>query len=278
MTNEDLHGSYSERNMAPGQRHWWGQALWSMRKFFPSSFRRRLQGMPKAIYNLKRDIKDRTNASFFQDAEDSGDSTTMQYDPRSKTMREGMYVTTLKFLAYMGYHGYKKVAQLFQRTRDDAYEAKKGLLSMSKEEWGNMSEHQKANVKRTLTELAVSALAYQISLYFKDRGDDDDDYLSYHLAFFAVRLNTELRAYSSIDELYRLLLSPATSTTMAQRIATVWSQLFEDAFNGEFEEYKSGRRKGDTKLGKAVKDMIPFVKHTERWRYVPDILSYHYRE
>tara|TARA_R100000458_G_C8276977_1_gene252408 strand:+ start:11 stop:4075 length:4065 start_codon:yes stop_codon:yes gene_type:complete len=276
-TNEDLAGSYSLRNAAPAQRYWWGQMLWNMRKFFPSSFRRRWQGTFKSVSNFWQGENERGNKKFFKDTEDQGQTATMQYDPRTRTMREGMYVTTLKYFTFMGYHGYKKVAEMFKRAGDDAHESRKRLLTMSKEEWNRMSMHEKANIRRTVGEFAVMALAGTLATLFKERGEDDDDYFFYHLAFFAARLNTELKSYTSLKEFSRLMATPATTTTMLERVGNLILQLQSDMFAGEFETYKSGKRKGDTKLGKNLKDLVPIWKHTEKWRFMPDILNYHYK-
>ena len=116
----------------------------------------------------------------------------------------------------------------------------------------------------------------QAAQMMKDRGDKDETYYMY--AFFMARLSTELLGYINPWEATRILQSPATTTTFIERIWRLMDQLGEDIWAGEWERYKAGSRKGETKIQKAVYDVVPWAKAINRHKYVKDILTYHYRE
>jgi len=277
--NEMEHGAYSQRNAPPGRRHALFQGLETMRKFFPVGIKHRLQGIGTTLLNLFTNFPEfartRGNAAFFKDSAKYSNDSTKIYDPITNNLKESHYVTTLKYFAFSAYHGMKKLGQLWARTHDDTYQVKKGILSMSKEEWGNMSKHEKANIVRTFYEIGLAMVLMQAAHALKDRGEEKSDYM---FAFFMARLSTELLAYSNPWEAARILQSPATTTTFIERIWTFMDQLGEDIWAGEWERYKAGSRKGQTKTSKNLGDIVPWHKAVNRHKYVEDILNYHYRE
>ena len=278
--NEMEHGAYSQRNAPPLRRRPFGQLVETMRKFYPVGIKQRLQGIGGAVLQLFTNFgefaRNRGNESFYKDSKNTSKESTRIYDPILNKLKEGVYVTALKFFAFSAYHGFKKLGQKFARLHDDTYQAKKGILSMTKEEWSNMSENEKANIKRTFFELGLAVTLMQMAQMMKDRGDKDETYYMY--AFFMARLSTELLGYINPWEAARILQSPATTTTFIERIWTLMDQLGEDIWAGEWERYKAGSRKGETKIQKAVYDVVPWAKAINRHKYVKDILTYHYRE
>ena len=57
------------------------------------------------------------------------------------------------------------------------------------------------------------------------------------------------------------------------------TQLGNDAFNGEddWERYKAGKRKGQTRISKRVRDIVPFYYQFERHIYMSDVVDYYYK-
>ena len=280
--NEMEHGAYSLRNAPPMRRQALGQGLETMRKFYPVGIKQRLQGIGGALLemftNFGEFARTRGNKAFYKDSKEGSRTSSRIYDPIINTIKEGVYVTALKFFSFSAYHGFKKLGQKFARLRDDTYQAKKGVLAMTREEWSNMSQNEKANVRRTFFELGLALFLMQAAHNLKKRGDDDDKRFDYMMAFFMARLSTELMAYANPWEAGRLLQSPATTTTFIERIWTLIDQLGEDIWAGEWERYKAGTRKGETKIRKALYDVVPWAKAINRHKYVKDILTYHYRD
>jgi hypothetical protein len=61
-----------------------------------------------------------------------------------------------------------------------------------------------------------------------------------------------------------ILKNPAASVSMIEGALEAFGQLFGDVMAGELEIYKRGKRKGRTKLGKEVRDILPILKQFDR--------------
>ena len=72
--------------------------------------------------------------------------------------------------------------------------------------------------------------------------------------------------------------SPAVSVSMIQRFYKLFNQLGEDIHNGEFEVYQSGSKKGRTKIGKDLRDVLPWGNLLQQHKYIKDVINYHYKD
>jgi len=162
---------------------------------------------------------------------------------------------------------------LFGKEYQDSKAMKTSLMSLTKEQWRNLSDNEKANMRRLVVTAAGRTLLTSLAALLLSGDDDDEKY--YKLAFYTFRLNTELNAYYSPAEMNRLMQSPAVTLSMLQRYIMVYDQLAEDIYNGEFEVYQSGSRKGTTKIGKALRAAIPWGNVMQQHKYIEDVLNYH---
>ena len=254
--NYDLHGAYSLRNSPPFQRLIIGALALMLRKFLPPAVQRRFTGGMGLIANIPKYIKGET-----EDLED-----TTRFRTGTNTLFEGQYITTVKALP-------KLLKSMF-------IDLTKMQRDLQRTDWSKLSKHERANIKRTIGEFGLAVTMFTLGAVFRGAAEDDDDNVYfYYLSFQANRLYTELAAYVSITEAMRILQSPMASITMIERVKKLIFQLSEDVLwnTGEFEKYESGSRKGNYKITKSVKDVIPFWKHAERHKYLSDIVNYYYK-
>jgi len=142
-------------------------------------------------------------------------------------------------------------------------------LSLVKENWANLTEHERANVRRAVMEIAAltalsiaGALMAHAGKMVEEEYDGDsfgDMAARGTFAFMNYEVNrlfTELAAYSSIGEALRLMQTPAASTSILEGSY----KLLVQAFNPT-EVYESGWRKGQSKLGRRVEALTPIYKN-----------------
>jgi len=166
---------------------------------------------------------------------------------------EGNYISTIKF---------------FRNYWRDLFGLKFALMS---ENWAALSDHEKANIRRTLAEatfvigaiIAASALA-------KAGDDDDDEWLISFLAYQSYRLRAELLFFTpKIDEAWSILRSPMASMAVLQNLIDLAGQLSHPA-----ELYERGPWKGQLKLKKIMFDFIPIYKQIYKARDIEQQISW----
>lgn len=140
-------------------------------------------------------------------------------------------------------------------------------FALMKENWRNLSAHEKANVHRFITEtsmiIATSIGAAVLSGAGKlmDEYDTNDPFDRFILGSFEMfnyqvnRLNTEIFAYVNPAEAMKLLATPMASVSIAENVARLIGQTLSP-----FETYETGWRKGDNKLLVRAEKLIPLYK------------------
>jgi len=141
-------------------------------------------------------------------------------------------------------------------------------MRMTTAETDKLTPTERANVKRTFFEagmMIASLVAGNILYGLAEEADDDDEKdRLYYLALLFRRLYSELRFYTSLDEFYNVMRSPAATMSIIEKLGRLLGQAGEDAYEGEFEKYKKGRRKGETKIMKNLYDVTPILNQTDR--------------
>jgi len=244
LINEDNQGQYAWNNKMAAQFRWWGALLRAMRGFQIPGSRKRWDNVGKIWNKEERE----PNINNFQ----GGKNVDM----------DGDYVTTILFL--------KNLIRDFTRFNFK-------LRSMGKKEWNALSAYERHQVRRTISEIGYFTIAGILGNIFKAAADEEDELIYYYMSFYANRLHSELQAYSSTEEFWRIVKSPAVSVTMAQRIQRVLSQWAADSLGADMERYVSGHRKGQTKMRYRLRDVIPWWKHTEKHKEMKEALEYYYR-
>ena len=232
--NEYLHGAYADQNSNYLQRFTLGRMSIMMRKWIEPGFRRRFAGIKGAWYGQKG----------------------MRWDQQLNDFHEGTVTTVYRYL---------------RNSWHDAEGAKFALQA----NWNKMSDIERANIHRAVTEAAIMMVMFTFAKVMynmaRDAADDDEANRYWYLGYQANRLYSELVFYyppASMMEMYRILKSPAATVSVIERTIRLGSQLFDP-----FDEYQSGRRKGELKIGKYAKDMFPFVGPIDRLKNMQDLVN-----
>jgi len=173
-----------------------------------------------------------------------------KYIQRLDQFVEGNYITTAKF-----------VANLFQ-------DLKIFKLALMSEEWAKLNDHERANIYRTIAEVAfVIGTTILANVFFRlKEDDDDDDRFNAFLAYQFFRLQTELLFFSpKLDEAITILRSPMASMSVVENIIKMLGQIFHP-----FDEYERGPWKGEYKIKKTMINFVPLYKQYYKARDVEE--------
>ena len=235
--NRRLNGNYTSNNQALAQRHAAGKLAMMLRKWLEPGVRRRYRGLSTALI-----------------PNDALTAEDLYYNREIEDLDEGTYVTTTRFMA--------------QLIRD----YKNFSLEMTSDNWSQLTLREKANIKKTITEVTTVIISALVSgLLYGAAQDEPDEKKKYALmlgAFYTRRLYSELTFYVNPMETLRILKSPAASMSLIQSGMEVFQQLGSDMLSvsagGEFERYEQGKRKGQMKLAKEFRDLVPIWYQTGR--------------
>ena len=173
---------------------------------------------------------------------------------------EGSYVTTAKFLWDL---------------RKDLFKFRFALMS---ENWNNLRSWEKANIKRTLTEVIfLLGSLFVASMLMKLRDDDDED--NWLLSFFgyqALRFRAEMWFFLNPAESMKIMRSPAAAMSVLENTIKFIDQAFHPVFSASFnfEKYERGPWKDHYKIEKTMTDFIPAYKQIYRLRDVDELISW----
>jgi hypothetical protein len=177
-----------------------------------------------------------------------------QYIQRLDQFTEGNYRTTFNFLKQL-----KQDLHLFK-------------YSLMAEDWAALSDHEKANIRRTIGE--VTALLSTIVLanfaYSRVTDDDDEDHFWSFMAYQAYRLRAELLFFSpKIDEAMTIMRSPMASMSVIENSIKLVDQMFNP-----LDQYERGPWKGDYKIKKTLINFVPLWKQYYKLRDVEDQIAW----
>jgi hypothetical protein len=176
----------------------------------------------------------------------------------------------------------------FHRTAGKFYwqlikELKEGQLTFAsaKENYNNLSDNDKANVTRSMTEvgyfLAASILG---GILTGLAGDDDDDYLLNMAAYQAQRFSTELGIFIPVwnsTEIFKLASSPSAAVNQVESLMNLTKTINPGFFYNDdpfFKVYKAGRNKDKLRIGIWARRQVPMADTIEDWFYPEERLKY----
>jgi hypothetical protein len=179
----------------------------------------------------------------------------------------------------------------FHRTAGKFYwqlikELKEGQLTFAsaKENYNNLSDNDKANVTRSMTEvgyfLAASILG---GILTGLAGDDDDDYLLNMAAYQAQRFSTELGIFIPVwnsTEIFKLASSPSAAVNQVESLMNLTKTINPGFFYNDdpfFKVYKAGRNKDKLRIGIWARRQVPMADTIEDWFYPEERLKYFIR-
>lgn len=174
-----------------------------------------------------------------------------KYIERMGQYTEGNYITTMRF---------------FKNYWQDLLGFKFALMS---ENWAGLSDHEKANIKRTLSEASFVIASIIVASMFSKSGDDDDEWLISFLAYQSYRLRAELLFFVSPSEAWSILRSPMASMAVLENILSLSHQLMQPG-----EVYERGPFKGQLKLKKIMLDFIPVYKQIYKARDIEQQINW----
>lgn len=237
--NQRLHGIYNNTDRSAIQQYALGRMITLFRKWMKPAYNRRFD---KKYYNysLEEDV-------------------------------EGTYITAFNF---------------FNNLKKELQEGKV-LFASAKENFDKLSPLEKANMRRAMLEVAtlLGAIFASAALNMLAEGlDDDDEATKWAVnmsAYQANRLVTEIGVFFPLtlpSEIQKVAKSPMAAVNTLDHILSLGKTVDPVAFFTEdddlFSRYKSGRNKGDLKIGVWSKKAIPFVDTIEDWWYPEDRLKF----
>ena len=155
------------------------------------------------------------------------------YNEEGEVATEGYYATAGRFLAMM-------------------YRELKGVKETTGKNWRHLTEADKANFHRLMTEWAFILGSAAFGAILTNMGDDDEEnYLLNLAAYEAYRMYSEIRFFTSINEIGRILRSPAASIYKVENLAKFLEFWAWD------EEITRGKFKGFSKFERGVIQNLP---------------------
>ena len=142
------------------------------------------------------------------------------------------------------------VRYLYQSLKDKKFDV------LSKAKWNQLSDYEKHNIKRAITEVVVSSAILPLVLMAMQAMADDDDNMFYFVMYQLRRLDSELSQYRNITELFKLMRSPIPST----RILELSMDVVTSVFTGPLDVYDAGDNKDKNKILIKLGKQTPVVK------------------
>lgn len=240
--NRDLFGNYDPKNRSALEAHAIGSMFSHMRQWMVPGFKKRYKG-GHALF-----IRDKENAQkilgikvgFRTIRSHELRDVDLDYNVETEAFEEGMYITTMRFVGVI---------------MQDARALKAKVLS---ESWKDLTPYEKGNVRRTASEIAMSAAAYIVYVVLGSLLEDaDDESLEEHAlllnAFYARRLLAELMTYSNPLEWAKTFRSPAVTLSLVENVL---SALIQTATSPS-EVYDRGKHKYENKALRKWRKVTP---------------------
>lgn len=162
------------------------------------------------------------------------------YSVEKGTFREGQYITAMNFLY------------------DLRYDLKALRLNTVPENWHNLTDQEKGNIRKTVIELGIAIMFLIASMKFDDLDDDDPDLVI--ATYLTRRMYSELFTFVNPKEAVRTFKSPFVAMGTVEDAMDLVIQICTDPS----ERYKAGRRRGEFKLNRRLTKLIPLYKQYDR--------------
>ena len=225
-----IHGNYADRWKVALQQYMFGKLLLMFRKWIYTGFKRRIS---KRYY----------------------DNVRGQYV-------EGYYNTLLRVVEGTLYNPARiAVAAKLHKQID---QTKIDLLN-----WNTLTEQEKHNVYRAVTELGIVAITFALGLLFRGLADDEDDD---NISGFYMNIAYQMyRAYNDMSfnfnpfAMVRIIQSPVPMMSAVDDFKKLLIRTMHP-----FDTYATGSRAGQNKLLESVKDAVPVIRQVERFAYIQE--------
>ena len=239
----DTMGEYDKNFQNEIQKHWWGQLLIMYKKFLiPLGLTRYRGGVASAFKSKDKLTED----------DKHWNEALQQYE-------EGYYITTARLV----------LGGMFSNGIAGALNNLK--YSILKSKWEELSEYEKANVRKGITELGFLVLMNMIilPLLMGMAGDDDDDSLWY-LAMIGRRLEQELSQYTNLQDAYKITRNPIASLNLIEdminvsKFAVTPTAWFSETKDGDLRLYKALEKVAIPSALRPDRDSKTILRHMNR--------------
>lgn len=170
---------------------------------------------------------------------------------------EGYYITSYRFI----------------RNLMNDLKILKWNLATEDLQWKSMTEKEKANLKKALSEVSfmiMSLIMASVCMAASKEGNsDDDDLLLDFLTYQSLRFRAEMWFFSNLSESLKIMRSPTAAMSVLENTIKLTGQLLDP-----FEKYERGNWKGQYKMSKILINYIPAVKQIYRLKYIDDQSSW----
>ena len=174
----------------------------------------------------------------------------LYYDNVLQDYKEGYYRTGGRFYA-------NNVKKFFYKLSDETKAAEIAINA----DWHNLTEQEKANVRRFNTEIIITASLMILYSVVKGYADDDDDKVLDNIAYQFYRLRTDMGFYYNPRDMFKIIQSPFPSSSSIKSITNLLDQIINP-----LDRYERGPWKDHLKLEKRIYDMLPVVRQLYRAR------------
>ncbi len=180
---EDLYGVYDNNMKAEISKKWYGKMALMFKNFFLSQAQYRYKGIGTA-----------------NKSKDELDDEDLTFNNAEQEFTEGIYTTVVRTF-------FPLIRHL--------------NLQMTKENFKNLSDYEKANLKQVFFEVSLTVIILPLlgAIMAANAGDDDDEL--YFLLFAFRRLESELSQFRNIAELNRMISNPVAANRFLQNGFTV---------------------------------------------------------
>lgn len=187
------------------------------------------------------------------------------YDMMTNSEVEGYYRTAWRFIT---------------RLAADLKEAKFAVATR----WNELSDYEKGNLKRAITEITTLALLTICTSWLMTDWEDKDNPWAMRMSkYFARRLQTEIGAMTPslgmLQEMGRLVKSPMASIQITENALNFISNILNPlhwGIPGVGDEYilQSGKYEGHSRLYKSFMDNVPVVNQIYRFSHPEESMGY----
>ena len=256
--NKKIHGVYDKDGAALIESKWWGSVVMQYHKHLPTGIWKRWRR--KGYYSEFRGSMER---GYYQTFIDFLGTEFTNFKSRRKALQENGTGIALASL---------------QVTMESALNTIHNLTF----NWNNLSNWERANMKRNLAEISGILVACLVVMALYGLSDDDDindDRFKASLLYLADRLYSETTMYGPVGltaELRTSVSSPVASMTSINDLIKAMILIPQALFDPEYEaEYQNGRYAGENKFEVLIKRNTAGFRNFDRIMTIDKNNSYY---
>jgi len=232
----DIFGVYDVNFKNEVSKHWFGKSVMMFKNFFISGMQYRYRGFDTSL----KKSEDLTDDDMF-------------YSSAEKEYIEGTYTTLIRFFRHGVIPNLKSLHLAYQNYK-------------------NLSEFEKANLKRATLEIFLTAVILpSIGLLLAGADPDRDDEELWFAIYLTRRLESELSQFRNPIEASRMIQNPVAGIRIIQNalkftydLATPFNFVPNEEKNQNFFSYADEDSKGQNKLGKGAKKLVPIFSQWDK--------------